>query len=43
LEFTTQTTPADRTYLQAELQALTGGAPMRSIVVTKAEDFAAGE
>jgi hypothetical protein len=42
-EFTANATAADRAYLQAELDALTGGAPMKTIVVTKSEDFAAGE
>ncbi len=42
-QFTANATQADRTYLQAELDALTGGQPMKNITVTKAQDFAAGE
>jgi hypothetical protein len=42
-QFTANASPADRTYLDAELQALTGGQSMKTITITKAQDFAAGE
>jgi hypothetical protein len=42
-EFTGHATPDDRAYLAAELTALTGGQAMKTITITKAEDFVAGQ